>query len=81
MRISRRAGVVAVLGVVIGCVAVDAAVAQDGPARRVRRRPPLRLEVVPPERLYRQCVDTHVIEHRPSGDTIVPRSRCWWAVR
>jgi hypothetical protein len=58
------------------------AFAQDAPDRaRVQRRPPLRIEVTPSGRLYRQCTDWHVIEHRPSGDTVAPRTRCWWALR
>jgi len=56
--------------------------AQDGPDRvRLHRRAPLRIEVTPSGRLYRQCVDWHVIERRASGDTVVPRTRCWWALR
>ena len=69
--------------------AATPAPAQDAPAQdaqaQVRvtphRRAPLRIEVTPPGRLYRQCVDSPVIEHRVTGDTVVPRSRCWWAVR
>jgi len=56
--------------------------AQDAPDRaRLHHRAPLRIEVTPSGRLYRQCVDWHVIEHRPAGDTVVPRTRCWWALR
>jgi hypothetical protein len=49
----------------------------------LHRRAPLRLHVgpAPSERLYRQCTDWHVIEHRATGDTVVPRMRCWWALR
>jgi hypothetical protein len=55
--------------------------AQDQPDRaRVYRRPPLRVDVAP-GRMFRQCADWHVIEHRATGDTVVPRTRCWWAVR
>ncbi len=58
------------------------AFAQDSPDRtRLHRRAPLRIEVTPSGRLYRQCTDWYVIEHRATGDTIVPRMRCWWAVR
>jgi hypothetical protein len=73
----------------MGCALVFAALlggpppvlAQDSPSRaKLHRRVPLRVEVTP-SRLYRQCTDWHVIEHRASGDTIVPRTRCWWAVR
>jgi hypothetical protein len=46
---------------------------------RPNRRPPLRIEIVP-RQFYRQCVDWHEIEHRPTGDVIVPRQRCRWAL-
>ena len=39
------------------------------------------LEIEPQRRLVRECRDWHVIEHRLTGDTIVPRTRCWWALR
>jgi hypothetical protein len=45
------------------------------------RRPPLRLEVRPIGRPYRQCEDWYVVERRATGDTVVPRMRCWWATR
>jgi hypothetical protein len=47
------------------------------------RRPPLRVHVgaAAPGRLYRQCIDRPVIEHRAAGDTVVQRSWCWWALR
>jgi hypothetical protein len=48
---------------------------------RPRPRPPLRIEVSPSPQLYRQCVDWHVIEHRATGDTVVPQTRCRWAPR
>jgi hypothetical protein len=71
----------AVVAVAIAGVAGSAA-AQDDPARpRVQRRAPLRIEVVPSRQLVRQCTDSLVIEHRYAGDTIVPRTRCWWALR
>jgi hypothetical protein len=55
---------------------------QDEPVRpRPYRRPPLRLEVVPPSQLYRQCTDWYVIEPRAAGPTIVPQMRCRWALR
>jgi hypothetical protein len=68
------------LAVLLG--ALPLAFAQDAPDRaRLARHAPLRIEVTPSGRLYRQCTDWHVIEHRPSGDTVVPRTRCWWALR
>jgi len=58
-----------------------AGLAQDRPDRaRPHRRAPLQVEVTP-SRLYRQCTDWYVIEHRPAGDTVVPRMRCRWAVQ
>jgi len=58
------------------------ALAQDTQARAtVHRRAPLRIEVAPAGRLYRQCTDWHVIEHRATGDTVVPRAKCRWALR
>jgi hypothetical protein len=58
------------------------AAAQDQP-EGLHRRAPLRLQVgpAPSERLFRQCIDRPVIEHRATGDTVVPRTRCWWALR
>ena len=61
---------------------VGPALAQDDPARpRIQRRAPLRIEIAPSRRLVRQCADSLVIERRYAGDTIVPRTRCWWALR
>jgi hypothetical protein len=58
------------------------ALAQDAQGRaKPHRGVPLRIEVTPSGRLYRQCTDWHVIERRPTGDTVVPRMRCWWALR
>ena len=82
MRLSRTA-FAAGLAMVLASVAAPAS-AQDAQTQgRVtpHRRAPLRIEVTPPGRLYRQCIDSPVIEHRVTGDTVVPRSRCWWAVR
>ena len=74
MRISMTACAVA--------FAVLAASAQDAQGRaKLLRRGPLRVEVAPSGRLYRQCTDWHVIEHRATGDTVVPRARCWWALQ
>jgi hypothetical protein len=62
--------------------AAPPALAQDGQGQvRPQRRAPLRVDVTPSGRLYRQCTDWHVIERRPAGDTVVPRSRCVWALR
>ena len=54
--------------------------AQDTSPPRVHR-PPLRIEIEPQRRMVRECRDWHVIEHRLTGDTIVPRTRCWWSLR
>jgi hypothetical protein len=70
------------LGLAVLLGGPPAALAQDSPDRaKLHRRAPLRVEVTPSGRLYRQCNDQLVIEHRATGDTIVPRTRCWWAVR
>ena len=70
------------LGFAVALGGPPPALAQDSPDRvKLHRRVPLRVEVTPSGRLYRQCTDWHVIEHRATGDTVVPRSRCWWAVR
>jgi hypothetical protein len=71
----------AVLAVAMAGVAGPAP-AQDDTARpRIQRRAPLRIEITPSRRLVRQCADSLVIERRYAGDTIVPRTRCWWALR
>jgi hypothetical protein len=57
------------------------AAAQDDTPRPRLARPPLRIEIEPQRRMVRECRDWHVIEHRLTGDTIVPRTRCWWALR
>ena len=60
----------------------EAPLASAEPAGRARlHRHPLRVEVAPAGRLYRQCLDHPVIEHRPSGDTVVPWFSCRWAAR
>jgi len=51
---------------------------QDRPRARPPLHRPLRIEVSPP-RLQRHCVGGYALEHRASGDTIVPRMHCWWA--
>lgn len=70
------------------CVAVLTALwAGAAPAAPVKRHDvrvhpaPLRVVVAPTGRLYRQCVDHPVVEHRASGDTVVPAFACRWAVR
>jgi hypothetical protein len=72
----------------MGCALVFAALLGGQPAvlaqtpdrAKLQRRAPLRVEVTP-SRLYRQCTDWYVIEHRATGDTVVPRMQCRWAVR
>jgi hypothetical protein len=54
---------------------------EDQPRPRIVRRAPLRVEIEPSRRLVRECADRLVIEQRYAGPTIVPRTRCWWAVR
>jgi hypothetical protein len=59
-----------------------AAAQDDTPRPRPRvARPPLRIEIEPQRRMVRECRDWHVIEHRLTGDTIVPRTKCVWALR
>jgi hypothetical protein len=72
-------------GCILGTAALLAgtslAAAQDqSGGARLHRRPPLRVDVTP-ERLYRRCAGWHEIEHRQTGDTVVPRWRCRWALR
>jgi hypothetical protein len=43
------------------------------------RQTPPRTEGAATEDYYRHCVGGYAIEHRASGDTVVPRLRCWWA--
>ena len=79
MRISMTG--LAVLAFAVAGVAGPAP-AQDDPARpRIQRRAPLRIEVEPSRRLVRQCADSLVVEQRYAGPTIVPRTKCWWALR
>jgi hypothetical protein len=80
MRISTTALVVGIATVLAS--AAPPTLAQEAQTRVTsHRRAPLRIEVTPPGRLYRQCIDSPVVERRATGDTVVPRSRCWWAVR
>jgi hypothetical protein len=77
MRISMTANAMG-LAAVLAATALPVA-AQEQRAN-LHRRPPLRIEISP-RRLVRQCVDWHVVERRATGDTVVPRMRCWWASR
>jgi hypothetical protein len=73
-----------VLGLAAAAAASDGALAQtrDEPPRvRPRPRPPLQIEVAPGPRYYRQCTDWLAVEQRPSGNVIVPQTRCVWALR
>ena len=70
------------LGVGLALVSSAFSLAQDATnAARTQRRPPLRLEIRPAPQYYRQCVDWYVVEHRLTGDTVVPQLRCRWALR
>jgi hypothetical protein len=68
-------------GLAAALIGPSPAAAQD--QTMIVRRPPLRVHVGPaaPARLYRRCTDRPVIEHRATGDTVAPRSWCWWALR
>ena len=68
----------ALLVAVLACPSPSAA---ESGRVRLTRHAPLRVEVAPAGRLYRQCIDHPVVEHRPSGDTVVPSFSCRWAVR
>jgi hypothetical protein len=72
-----------VLGLALVLAGPSLAVAQD--RAKPRHRPPLRVDVtkapVALGRYYRQCSDGPVVERRATGDTVVPRTVCWWAVR
>jgi hypothetical protein len=70
----------AVFASAVAGFSVFAAAQDDTPRPRVAR-PPLRIEIEPQRRMVRECRDWHVVEHRLTGDTIVPRTRCWWALR
>ena len=60
------------LGLAVSFAGSSLALAQDTADRaRVSRRTPLRIDVTPSARLYRQCTDWHVIEHRVSGTTVL----------
>ena len=76
---------VAACAIADGPAAAQSSGVRDGaaaPQRRVRRvaaQP--RIVVTPAQRLYRRCVDTYVVENRPTGPTVVPDMRCWWTYR
>ncbi len=55
--------------------------ASDVPAQRRVRTARTRVVVTPSARFVRRCVDAYVIEHRATGDTVVPNMHCWWAYR
>jgi len=59
------------------------ACAQSRPDRAAphRHAAPLHVDVAPAGRLYRACIDHPVVEHRATGDTVVPWFSCRWAVR
>jgi hypothetical protein len=76
------------IGCIVGLAAAMAgpspAMAQDQQTDQtpVHRHAPLRGVVTAGQgQSYRQCTDWHVIEHRVTGDTIVPRIQCRWAPR
>jgi hypothetical protein len=75
-----------VTGCALALVAVTGASSMAcAQTRPDRARPPrhaaLRVDVAPAGRLYRECIDRPVVEHRATGDTVVPWFSCRWAVR
>jgi hypothetical protein len=72
---------IALAGMLVPAPAQPADRATDrGPrAKPPPHQTPLRPEGALPEDYYRHCVGGYAIEHRATGDTIVPRLRCWWA--
>ncbi len=75
----------ALAGLATFALSTGPASAQDSGVRnrptQISSRVRPRIVVTPSQRLYRQCVDVYVIEHRLTGDTVVPNMRCWWAYR
>jgi hypothetical protein len=81
-----RLPIFAALGVIIAITSIPVP-APAQPADRLtdpslRTKPPPRQtppRTAVPEDYYRHCVGGYAIEHRATGDTVVPRLRCWWA--
>jgi hypothetical protein len=80
----RKSIPVGILVVALAGLTATAATAQSyyAPAPAPRRAP-FRIEIYPRVHVqyYRNCVDGYVVEQRPSGPTVVPRSNCRWAKR
>jgi hypothetical protein len=74
--------IIALAGMPVPAPAQPADRAIDPAPRRAKpppRQTPPRIEGAATEDTYRHCVGGYAIEHRATGDTIVPRLRCWWA--
>jgi hypothetical protein len=72
--------IIALAGTPVPAPAQPADRATDpSPRTKPPRKTPPRTEGALPEDYYRHCVGGYAIEHRASGDTVVPRLRCWWA--
>ncbi len=75
----------ALAGLAAFALSTGSAPAQDAGIRsrptQITSRVRPRIVVTPSQRIYRRCVDVYVIEHRLTGDTVVPNMRCWWAYR
>jgi hypothetical protein len=89
MRIWMTGCAAAVTAVLAGAAPVPARELQDPELQaqqpvthhaRIHRHAPLR-GYVTPGRFYRECIDHPVVEHRPSGDTVVPWFKCRWTAR
>ena len=58
---------------------VDRPIDRAPRAKSVPRQPPAHETTALPQDYYRHCVGGYAVEHRATGDTVVPRMRCWWA--
>jgi hypothetical protein len=83
-----RLPIFATLGVIIALAGMPAPTTAQPADRQIERAPrakPPPRQTLPrtggaaTEDYYRHCVGGYAIEHRATGDTVVPRLRCWWA--
>jgi hypothetical protein len=83
-----RLPIFAALGVIFALAGMPAPASAQLADRQIDRGPRVhppprqtlpRTEGAATEDYYRHCVGGYAIEHRATGDTVVPRLRCWWA--